>query len=371
MNTHRLKKDLQHKDGRSTIIERHSLKMQEFAPIRQAIEAKEILLRKTEEKLAVTTCKESILVLRKELDAITKELEVLGNDNNEVDYLLKASPYLCPQFPKKTLESRPSESCKGLGKFLEKTGSINKGSTYTKYMEDCHSVYYCDNTLEDNGNTTGDIHCVDCNIPMYYEQKEANLVCCECGNTVQFQDNATTGEFRDDVQILSPFAYKRMTHLKEYLSQIQAKETTDIPNDIINLIKREIKKERITDPNEITPRRVRGYLKKLRMNKYYDHVNSIIVIITGTSALKLSSELECTFIEMFQEIQAPFEKHCPPERKNFLSYSYTLHKMCLILGQDRLCEYFPLLKSRNKNYAQDCIWKKICEQIGWPFHPSV
>jgi len=206
---------------------------------------------------------------------------------------------------------------------------------------------------------------------MQYNQKDAELVWPECGACHFYQDLEATGEFRDDVHILSPFAYKRMTHLKEYLSQIQAKETTDIPEEIIDLIRKEIKKERITDPNKITPRRVRGYLKKLHLNKYYDHVNSIIVIITGTSALKLSTELESTFIEMFQQIQAPFERHCPAERKNFLSYSYTLHKLSLVIGQERLCEYFPLLKSREKNYAQDCIWKKICEDLDWKFHPSV
>jgi len=369
MNIHRLKKVLHHKDGRSTILERHTLKMEEFAPVRESIREKEILLRRAEELASVSKDQAQIGDLKTKAQALRQELAVLRTNSSEVEYLLKASPYLCPRGSGGEDLPGAQTASNGIGKFLERTGSVNKGETYTKYMEKCHSVYDYRHAGVEPTSESG--RCPDCDNEMHYEQKAAELVCAECGRTIDFQDNALTGEFRDDIQILSPFAYKRMTHLKEYLCQIQAKETTDIPQDVIELMKKEIMKERITDPDEITPRRVRGYLKKLHMNKFYDHVNSIIVLITGTSALKLSSELECTFIEMFQVIQAPFEKHCPPERKNFLSYSYTLHKMCLIIGQERLCDYFPLLKSREKNYAQDCIWKKICEQLGWPFHPSV
>lgn len=38
---------------------------------------------------------------------------------------------------------------------------------------------------------------------------------------------------------------------------------------------------------------------------------------------------------MFAEIQEPFERNCPPNRKNFLSYGYTLYKFCELLGEVR------------------------------------
>ena len=63
-------------------------------------------------------------------------------------------------------------------------------------------------------------------------------------------------------------------------------------------------------------------------------------------------------------------KHCPPERKNFLSYSYVLHKFCELLEYDNLLCYFSLLKSREKLQEQDKIWKKICEELKWEYIPS-
>ncbi len=88
-------------------------------------------------------------------------------------------------------------------------------------------------------------------------------------------------------------------------------------------------------------------------------------------APKLPAALEARLKQMFAEIQAPFAKHCPPNRKKFLSYGFTLYKMCELLGEDQYLPYFPLLKSSEKLYAQDKIWKNICKELQWEFIPSV
>ena len=66
---------------------------------------------------------------------------------------------------------------------------------------------------------------------------------------------------------------------------------------------------------------------------------------------------------MFKEIQEPFIETCPKDIKNFLSYSYVLHKMCQLLSLDEFLTCFPLLKSREKLKEQDIIWEKICNQL--------
>ena len=74
---------------------------------------------------------------------------------------------------------------------------------------------------------------------------------------------------------------------------------------------------------------------------------------------------------MFKEIQTQCLNNCPEDRKNFLSYSYVLHKFCELLELDELLVYFPLLKSREKLQQQDFIWKKICKDLKWQYIPSV
>ena len=85
----------------------------------------------------------------------------------------------------------------------------------------------------------------------------------------------------------------------------------------------------------------------------------------------MSQELEDKLCQMFKDIQGPFLKHCPKERKNFLSYSYVLYKFCEILGYTEYLKYFPLLKSRSKVANQDFIWRCICKDLDYPIIPSL
>jgi hypothetical protein len=64
-------------------------------------------------------------------------------------------------------------------------------------------------------------------------------------------------------------------------------------------------------------------------------------------------------------------KHSPLHRKNFLSYSYVLHKFIQLLGKNEYLKYFPLLKSRDKLHQQEQIWKNICEELNWQFIRSI
>ena len=156
---------------------------------------------------------------------------------------------------------------------------------------------------------------------------------------------------------------KRINHFREWLSQMQAKESTAPSQEVVDLLLLELKKDRIVNVDEITPHRIKGYLKKLRLNKQYEHTPALINRLCGLPPPTISPELENKLINMFQEIQTPFESHCPLTRKNFLSYSYTLHKMCQLLGEYQLIPCFQLLKSREKLYLQDTIWKGICNDL--------
>lgn len=103
----------------------------------------------------------------------------------------------------------------------------------------------------------------------------------------------------------------------------------------------------------------------------YEHTNAICNILNGVPPPKLSPDLEDKLKAMFVEIQEPFQRNCPRNRKNFLSYSFTLYKFAELLGEDALKQNFPLLKSSEKLYAQDQIWKKICKDLKWEFIPSL
>ncbi len=121
----------------------------------------------------------------------------------------------------------------------------------------------------------------------------------------------------------------------------------------------------------ITNSKIRQYLKKIKLSKYYEHIPYIVNKISGKQSPIMSREIEDKLRLMFKEIQIPFAKACPSDRKNFLNYNYIIHKFVELLELDDFIDCFPLLKSREKLYQQDQIWKKICDELQWEFIPSL
>lgn len=200
--------------------------------------------------------------------------------------------------------------------------------------------------------------------------REGYTVCVKCGNaqTANFPQKGYV--YTPETTPSSSYTYKRVNHFREWLQQAQGRENTDL-TDAIEAVRSEMKINRISNPKrEMTPAKVRQYLKKRNMARFYEHVNRIFADITGVEPPQLSTELEETFIVMFKQIQEPFERNVPSNRKNFLSYSYVLNKMCGILQMNEMQQYFPLLKSRDKLQQQDTVWRAICAQLEWPFSSS-
>jgi hypothetical protein len=132
-----------------------------------------------------------------------------------------------------------------------------------------------------------------------------------------------------------------------------------------------LKKQRIKNIEKMELSKIKTILKKLKLNDYYEHIPYIKSQITGKPAPTINRETEDKLKKMFDQIQEPFDRHCPQDRINFLSYSYVLHKFCQLLELDDFIKCFPLLKSRQKLRNQDQIWKGICQDLKWQFYPSV
>jgi hypothetical protein len=213
--------------------------------------------------------------------------------------------------------------------------------------------------------------CPECDKEMIFSANEAIFTCTDCGYQQFILVDSDKPSYKDPPREVSYYAYKRINHFNEWLAQFQAKESTEIPQEVYDAICAELKKERILDYRTLARQKVREILKKLKFNKYYEHVPHIINRLNGQNAPVMSREIEEKLRYMFKEIQPSFQKNCPKDRSNFLSYSYVLYKFCELLDLDEYLSSFPLLKNRDKLYIQDKIWEKICEDLSWQFIRSV
>jgi len=241
---------------------------------------------------------------------------------------------------------------------------LSRSNIYEKYMSKIDENYVV--------NTENNIDiCKNCIIEKTLFISNGKLICIKCGEETPILIDSDKPSYKDPPREVCYFAYKRINHFNEWLAQFQAKESTDIPQDVYNDILIELKKERIINIKELTPQKLRGILKKLKKNKYYEHIPHIINKLNGIPPPIMSRKIEEELRRMFKEIQVPFHKYCPPNRKNFLSYSYVLHKFVQLLELDEFLPCFMLLKSREKLQQQDQIWKQICLHLKWQFIPSL
>jgi DNA-directed RNA polymerase subunit RPC12/RpoP len=212
--------------------------------------------------------------------------------------------------------------------------------------------------------------CDACGEDMKVSVNDATVSCPECGYHKLILMDSDKPSYKDPPREVSYYAYKRINHFNEWLAQFQAKESTEIPEEVFDNIQAQIKKERI-QPSSLNRSKIREILKKLKYNSYYEHVPHILSRLNGHTAPVMDRETEEKLRYLFKEIQPSFQKHCPAERSNFLSYSYVLYKLCELLELDDFLHCFPLLKNRDKLYAQDKIWEKICKDLQWEFIRSI
>jgi hypothetical protein len=198
---------------------------------------------------------------------------------------------------------------------------------------------------------------------------EGVLICNICAVSIPYLIENEKPSYKEPPKEVCFYAYKKINHFKEILAQFQGKETTQIPDDVIDQIHQQIKKERI-GLEQLTHYKTKEILKKLGFNKYYEHI-AFIKNKLGIKPPVFSPELEDTLCNLFMEIQSPYAKTCPDYRVNFLNYYYVLYKFCELLGEEQFLADIPMLKDREKLIEQDETWKKMCIELDWEYIATV
>jgi len=295
----------------------------------------------------------------------------LAQSNPVEDYYMKNADLLLDYYKKQDLAGVPSPA-RDTGTFAKFFAAAMPGETgpTRKQMFD---EYVHRMKLSAGPEMTQQMteHCTSCNVAREEISSEGILVCPKCGSEEYALVVSDFPSFRDPPKERNNYAYKKINHLNEILNQFQAKESTIIPEEVMNEVILELKKRRITNVADLSEEDIRQILKKLGRSKYYEHRTHILSRLNGNPPPTITPEIEEKIRAMFQEIQAPFLLYCPDDRTNFLSYSYILYKFFELLDLDEYKVYFPLLKSRDRLIAHDQIWAKICAYLQWQFISSV
>ena len=318
----------------------------------------------------------------KEIEELEKKIIIINKKYN--DYYLNNAKYIFTYFEDKQkindLNNKKNFENDKISKFFNLNNNItnddknsdNKDKLITSNDSKNIDKYFNNITKTlnnyDEYNYNYEV-CKKCNNgEIIFVETEGICICNNCSNITKFLIENDKPSYKEPPKEICFYAYKRINHLREILAQFQAKETTNIPAEVFENIKNKIKKERI-ELKDLTNSKTKEILKNLGYNKYYEHI-PFIKDKLGIKPPLMSTELEDTLCNLFNEIQRPYSKYCPSDRVNFLNYYYTLYKLCELLNERKFLPYFPMLKDRDKRIEQDQIWKKICQELNWKFIPT-
>jgi len=318
---------------------------------------------------------EQVMECKDRIEEINEKIKSLKH--KKMDYFLDNSKYIFDYFENKKNISNNNNNAINKTKLLDNFFKINKDNDNLKMRENKNNNIF-QKYLSNIDESFIDINsflvptdvCQGCHkgelIPM---DDEGVLICNNCSRNFQYLIENEKPSYKEPPKEVCFYAYKKINHFKEILAQFQGKETTQIPVEVIENLKQQIKKERI-EIMKITYYETKALLKKLGYNKYYEHINFIKDKL-GIKPPIISQELEETLCNFFMEIQYPYAKHCPDYRVNFLHYYYVLYQLFELLGEKHYLTEIPMLKDREKLIEQDSVWKKICEELDWEFIPTV
>ena len=362
------------------------------------LEMEMVILNKTynnlDKKLMKDLSSEQIekkFVYKEKIDSLKHKINNIKTKKKDVEYFLDTGNLLFQYYTVKgdiasgnvkKNSIKKSDNTKSVMEYFKSNSELSSDSsedetstTFKTYSSraniyDQYMVKTDDNFVLKNESSEIDI-CKECKTEKTLYISDGKLICNMCGEETTILIDSDKPSYKDPPREVSYFAYKRINHFNEWLAQFQAKESTDIPQDVYDNIIIELKKERILNMDQLKPKKLREILKKLKKNKYYEHIPHIINKLNGIPPPVMTRETEEELRRMFKEIQIPFHKFCPENRKNFLSYSYVLHKFVQLLELDEFLKCFLLLKSREKLHQQDQIWKQICGYLKWQYIPSI
>jgi hypothetical protein len=350
-----------------TVDNKHQEMMDSFNDIENNLIPK---LKKERRDLKRLLKTEDNIELQLDITDRIKEInkQIKRENKKKKEYLLQNAKHVFDYFEKKKDLSDGKNKKTILHSFFNK----NKEDTLQK-----DNVNYIQKYLTNVDDSHFDIknyivkqdRCSKCKNELISVEYEGVLICKGCGKRYDYLVEHEKPSYKEPPKEVCFYAYKRINHFREILAQFQAKETTQIPQEVIDNIKAQIKKERIT-LKQMTNKKAKDILKKLGYNKYYEHI-PFIKDKLGIKPPIMTPELEDKLCNLFMDIQRPYAKHCPDDRVNFLNYYYVLYKMCELLGETQFLPFFPMLKDPVKRIEQDEIWKKICNELSWEYVPTI
>lgn len=325
--------------------------------------------------------------LKDKKNAIHEDILRIESGDEEMQYMMNAFPLYLRYEELKEQEERgivdPKDEYSNKKLSNDLSSFVNNGNKDSELSRVIHEyLLLTDPNYRGNGFAADDYSNNDflaecpsgCKVPDYIVNRECDIVCFNCGlviGDVSVDPSNISYKQSQEMEISSQYKYEKLNHFREKLAQFQGKENTEIPEEVMQKIRDELKKYRIKDYGKIDKKLLNHVLHKCKLNTYGEHATYIIQTLGGREVKQMTPEMEQTLESMFLLTLGPFEKYKPKDRKNYNGYEYTIFKLCQLKEWDSFLPNLKLPKSNEIRQEHDKVWKKICRARGWCFYDTL
>lgn len=220
--------------------------------------------------------------------------------------------------------------------------------------------------------------CNKCSNEMYIISNASEIVCKGCGITevlygTVFEDDQF---YFQEGQRSKHGAYDPSKHCRFWIERIQAREAKEIPNTVINAVKKCIQRNKIRNVEDITCVEIRKYLSQTCNTLYNEHIPLIRKLITGETPAQLTEQEIQLITIYFDKVIKAYNDVKDDTQTNVPYHPYLIYKIIEhLLNKKDTVDYnkskkriFNILscihlQSRETLIKNDKIWEKICGNI--------
>ena len=254
---------------------------------------------------------------------------------------------------------------------MEKISKLSKDDALLNYI--------CENYDEIECELNGDEYkepkkhkrnfCIDCNLEMLIDYQQSILVCTNCG-LFNYYPAYVTSYNHPMKPVRRKCVYKRYDSFKTILNQFFYGEMPLVPDDVMNVIRDEIRNRDniLYNYNYTIPLTIpilECILKRNKMMKYKNSIYFIFFKLKSQPLPYITITEKDMMLNMFNVVSNIYDKYKPKDRKSFLNYSFVLKQILTVLGKDDYAKYIPQLKTKSRQKELERIWELITKDPEW------
>lgn len=201
--------------------------------------------------------------------------------------------------------------------------------------------------------------CTFCNTEYVTLTQESVNMCPKCGNSEHViycnSDFIQNEDFKNN-------PYERGPLYRKYLMQFH-ESIPDLPDDVINIVYRNLSKVHIMLSSRVKPTPICQILRQEGLQKWAPMAVRIAKIINCEPIVKLSSELIDRLVLRFNKIAQAFSLTKKKERKKIMNFEFLTKQFLIMENRPDLSEWYNLHKTRTVLFSADTRFEKCCKAM--------